>query len=398
MGSETHLRLVYMSLSGVNTSKPVRKLVKTPWIVVQTCDAIHAHVDSCVPKEKKRILLIVNPKSGKGDGGALIEEHCMPVLHAAHAQVDTYVTNAPHHATTIIQGADVSQYDAIISAGGDGTFHEILQGMLRRDDWKLCVDTLSLVQAPCGSGNALAASLGIWDVATAAYVAIRGRTSKIDVATILQPSTNRIMFSFLSVTFGLIANLDIGTEHLRWMGGNRFVWGALKEIFSQRVYPCHVTYIDGDECMQKTSTRHVYKGPPLHFLGSLVSDDGICIDQVHGIDDSWQQLSGDFQLFSMSNLPWLDMNFNLHPHARMSGGTYNFLYCLGKQGIMKSLKLMTESEKGMHMHLVEERHISAFRIDPIAENTWLVIDGEAIERAPVYGEVHPKLLSVMCPP
>lgn len=397
VGAETHLRLLYMPLTGVETSKPVRKLVRTPWLIVDSSDCIDAHVGRCVPREKKSILMIVNPKSGKGDADALIENYCLPILEAAGVCVDKRVTEAPHHATEIMHETDVSGYDIILSAGGDGTFHEILQGLLLRDDWKECTDSMSLMQVPCGSGNALAASYGIWGVATAAYVAIKGRKSSIDVATIIQPSTNTIIFSFLSVTFGLIANLDIGTENLRWMGGQRFIWGAIKEILSQRVYACHVRYIENDESLENTTVSSAYKGPPLQFLGPLVSDEGTCRD-VQGIDDTWEQVSGDFQLFSMSNLPWLDMNFNLHPHARMYGGSYNFLYCLGKQGIMKSLRLMTDSEKGLHMHLIEERQVKAFRIDPVAENTWLVIDGEAIERAPVYGEVHHGLISIVGPP
>ena len=39
--------------------------------------------------------------------------------------------------------------------------------------------------------------------------------------------------------------------------------------------------------------------------------------------------------------------------------------------------------------------MTAFRIDPIAENTWLVIDGEAIDRSVIYGQVHRNLLSIL---
>lgn len=383
-----------MPVVGLKTNRPVRELKKTPWLVVDSLDTLDKHIRLCVPK--KNILLIVNPKSGKGDAEILIEKNCMPILEAAGACVDKFVTESPRHATKIVRDINVSQYDVILSAGGDGTFHEILQGLLNRDDWKRCIDSVSLVQVPCGSGNALAASSGIWDVSTASYTALRGRKTKIDIATIVQPSTGMVLFSFLSVTFGLIANLDIGTEHLRWMGGQRFIWGALREIFSQRMYACDVMYVEADDLMGDATAQGTLKHPPLQFLGPLLSEDGTCTHNCP-VDERWNRLSGDYQLFSMSNLPWLDMNFNLHPHADMSGGTYNFLYCLGKQGIMKSMKLMTASEQGNHMHLVQEKNIRAFRIDPIAENTWLVIDGEAIERAPIYGEIHPQLLCILLP-
>lgn len=58
---------------------------------------------------------------------------------------------------------------------------------------------------------------GMWDVVTAAWAVCKGRTRAIDIVSVLQPPTTRF-FSFLSLNFGLISNLDIGTEHLRWVG------------------------------------------------------------------------------------------------------------------------------------------------------------------------------------
>ena len=39
---------------------------------------------------------------------------------------------------------------------------------------------------------------------------------------------NRQYLSFLSTAAGLMADLDLGTEHLRWMGDSRFVVGYLQ--------------------------------------------------------------------------------------------------------------------------------------------------------------------------
>ena len=43
---------------------------------------------------------------------------------------------------------------------------------------------------------------------------MQGRQAPIDIISILQPPHPR-RYAFLSITLGLIANLDIGTEHLR---------------------------------------------------------------------------------------------------------------------------------------------------------------------------------------
>lgn len=49
---------------------------------------------------------------------------------------------------------------------------------------------------------------------------------KVDLFSFKQGSQRRI--SFMSQTVGLMADLDIETEHLRWMGDVRFIWGYLR--------------------------------------------------------------------------------------------------------------------------------------------------------------------------
>lgn len=199
-----------------------KKLLVSPWFAGSSED-LAEHVEAARPLRKK-ILIIVNPKSGKGNARKLVEDDCLPVLRAAGAVTDVVVTDAPHHATRIIENHEgLGAYDVIMSAGGDGTFHELLAGLLVRDDWRDVVSKVCLVQVPCGSGNALAASSGHRTVSRAAYAAIRGHPMPLDIASIIQPSTQKRFVSFLSITYGLIANLDIGTEHLRWMGAQRYV-------------------------------------------------------------------------------------------------------------------------------------------------------------------------------
>ena len=52
------------------------------------------------------------------------------------------------------------------------------------------------------------------NLATALHAVVKGRSAPIDIVSVLQPPHGR-RFAFLSITFGLIANLDIGTEQLR---------------------------------------------------------------------------------------------------------------------------------------------------------------------------------------
>lgn len=49
---------------------------------------------------------------------------------------------------------------------------------------------------------------------------------KVDVFSFTQNGKRTI--SFMSQALGLAADLDVGTDHLRWMGETRFMYGFLR--------------------------------------------------------------------------------------------------------------------------------------------------------------------------
>jgi sphingosine kinase len=62
---------------------------------------------------------------------------------------------------------------------------------------------------------------------------------KIDLFSMSHGDTRTI--TFMSQALGLMADLDLGTEHLRWMGDTRFVYGYLREgTLNIRSYPLKV--------------------------------------------------------------------------------------------------------------------------------------------------------------
>ena len=60
----------------------------------------------------------------------------------------------------------------------------------------------------------MAANCGLWNAVTAAHAIWKGRQCPIDIMSIVQPGRPR-MYSFLSLAFGMVANLDVGTNDLR---------------------------------------------------------------------------------------------------------------------------------------------------------------------------------------
>lgn len=55
---------------------------------------------------------------------------------------------------------------------------------------------------------------------------VSGRPMNVDVFSMTQGGKRTI--SFMSQALGLMADVDIGTENLRWMGDTRFVVGLVR--------------------------------------------------------------------------------------------------------------------------------------------------------------------------
>ncbi len=100
--------------------------------------------------------------------------------------------------------------------------HEVLQGLLARPDWATAVKT-PLAQLPGGSSNALCANAGYFNPVAAVHALLRMQVVPLDVIAVQQPSSSKVYYSFLSLTYGIIACMDVGTEPLRcvcvWVGG-----------------------------------------------------------------------------------------------------------------------------------------------------------------------------------
>jgi diacylglycerol kinase family enzyme len=104
-----------------------------------------------------------------------------------------------------------------------------LQGLVRHLNPEAL--KLPLCHVPSGSGNGIAASTGVWTPQHAALAIIKGNVCPMDAATVMQPRSGTRRLAILSISFGMLTDLDLGTEHLRkLLGGERFTYGAVREV------------------------------------------------------------------------------------------------------------------------------------------------------------------------
>ena len=123
---------------------------------------------------QKRIMLIVNPVSGRGQYKSEIS-HILEVLCRRGAAVTVYMTQHSGHARELA-AAHGGQYDIVACLGGDGTLGETISGLMELDHRP------PVGYIPLGTTNDMATTLNLpKDAIRAAEVILEGVPIPIDI-------------------------------------------------------------------------------------------------------------------------------------------------------------------------------------------------------------------------
>ncbi|XP_024940800.1 sphingosine kinase 2 isoform X3 [Cephus cinctus] len=215
---------------------PVPKMLMSP-----THGNLESLLNAC-PGEQKKLLVLLNPKSGPGRGRETFQRRIHPILSEAERHYDIHITKYPNYAREFVRTKDIYQWCGILAVGGDGILFEVINGIFERPDWEKAVKELPLGVIPCGSGNGLAKSIAHakqepYDpnpMLISALSVVKSKKTPIDLIRI--ETRSQIMFSFLSVGWGFLADIDIESERLRVIGGQRFTVWSVARLIGLRTY------------------------------------------------------------------------------------------------------------------------------------------------------------------
>lgn len=407
---------------------------------------VEALLDRSYPggvKRRKRIKVLVNPFGGQGNGQKLWTREVEPIFAAAKCEVDVEKTAYRGHAIEIAEKIDVDAFDAIACASGDGLPHEVFNGLAKQKDAKRALSKVAVVQLPCGSGNAMSLNLTGTDSPSLAAVAIvKGIRSSLDLVAITQGDQR--YYSFLSQAVGIIAESDLGTESLRWMGALRFTWGFLVRLMGQTVYPAEVSWaIETDDKRAIQENHHRFLSEHLALTAKKLSqgeesESEVSIPAPASPDSDttptlrYGTINDPLPSnFTTHDLPTLG-NFYTGNMAYMSPDTPFFPVALPTDGLMDSItidglvprltavRMLTSVEQGTLMNFpeVNYRKVTGYRITPHVTpggdgkglkaklSRWLggagkekegyiAIDGERVPFEPFQAEVIPGLGTVL---
>ena len=177
-----------------------------------------------VAQRRKRIKVLINPFGGSGRAEKLFTQEIEPIFAAARCELDVEKTLYSGHAEEIARDIDLDSYDAIACCSGDGTPHEVFNGLGNRANGGEALSRMAVAHLPCGSGNAMSWNLyGTGSPSMAALCIVKGSRMQLDLVSVTQDEMRRL--SFLSQAIGIVAESDLGTENIRWMGPARFTVG-----------------------------------------------------------------------------------------------------------------------------------------------------------------------------
>lgn len=216
------------------------------------------------------LLLIVNPAAKHGTTERLVPIIERLLHNVAH---DTVLTTSMGEAVDIAEQAE--GYDILVAVGGDGTVHEVLNGVMRRPEGSR--PAIGLV--PTGSGNDTRRMLGVPDdIADAVLALATGVRRSVDVGV-----CNGVYFNN-SFAAGLDARVTAKAVEYKVTTKRSGLWlylTALMHVLFHELYPHRVRVSwDGEapvssELLIVAATIGPTYGGGFYITPDAVIDDGL---------------------------------------------------------------------------------------------------------------------------
>lgn len=310
-----------------------------------------------------RAALIYNPASGQRPAkrAARIAQ-AIRVLDAAGIEVETIATTSPESAAEQARHAAAEGFETILACGGDGTVHEVLQGLVG-------LSNVALGVIPMGTANALASDLGISSSSAKAAKAL------LDAVPVRVP-VGRIFYRQAD-----------GAERSRYfivaagVGVDAHFFSRLDSRLKQRFG--YLAYLI--EALRLWATHHF----PMF--------------RAHFSDDAAQNIrTADLsQLLSVRISNFGGAVQNLVPGAALHKESLTTV-AIGTSSRLRYLRFMVavwcrSHRYGHPIELIEATTIQCEEIEAAATQTYVEADGELLGTLPARIDVVPDALTLLVP-
>jgi YegS/Rv2252/BmrU family lipid kinase len=204
----------------------------------------------------KRIKLIFNPHADRGRAWDIASS--LKAIIAGHTEFEWASTEYPGHAVEIARQAALDGCDAVAALGGDGTVHEIVNGLM-----SVPADCRPLLAAvPIGSGNDFCHNIGIpGDHETAMQRILTGSPRRIDVGRVTDGS-GRTEYWDNTLGIGFDATVTIYSYQItRLQGFSMYLWAVIQTILRNHTAPRMRIQTDQESIDDQVLMLTVCNGP-----------------------------------------------------------------------------------------------------------------------------------------
>ena len=297
-----------------------------------------------------KILLIVNPVSGNKNSTKILP-NIKSILKKEFDLTDIIKTEYPNHIEEIVLNYNFDSLHCICIIGGDGSFHEAINGMLNRKDQK----KIPLALIPSGSGNSLCRDLNLLDPLKATKNIINQNKMKIDILKITDYNQN-IIYSFNIVGWGMVTDIGIKAEKYRWLGTSRYTILSLFQILLKRTRFANIVYTNNN--------------------------------------NKKNEINKELMFIMLSNTIHTGKGMKIAPKAKLNDGLVDLLL-IENISRFKLLKLMPKLFTGQHIDDDDVKYTQAKKIEFTSKNkNALNIDGEIKGTSPFKLEIISKAIEI----
>jgi sphingosine kinase len=168
--------------------------------------------------------------------------------------------------------------------------------------------------------------------------------------------------SFLTFTWGIIAEVDIESEKIHWLGFRRFdVWAVVRVLF-----------------LRKYRVKFSYTADPAYTNNAPSIQDPV----------SWTTIEDDIILFWASQVSHASVVVHVSPKTKLGGGVFTILLVRGSVSRYRLALILLGMETGSHEHMVGTEWIqcTAYRLEATGpKQSFNDLDGEVVANGPIQG-------------
>ncbi|CAF0716578.1 unnamed protein product [Brachionus calyciflorus] len=373
----------------------------------------------------KPFLVFLNPNSGSGKAIKLFFNQIVPMWKEMNIKFKVIDTLYANHAKELIKQIDLEKYRGIIVISGDGLVYEIFNGLLSRSDWQKS-KAIPVGQIAAGSANGFSSSIArlcgecfqfdkIENFASVmSFVFAKSKPIQMDLVSV--QLENRIFInSFLNIEWAMVADVDYESEQFRFLGGSRFVIGALRRVINLRRYKGRVSFMPADDYI-----NYCPKDPNVNILKNTnnYSDKFLERQRLKNtelnfeykylkpleekVPNDWLTIEDDFVLFCAVNLPLMGTDLIISPDTKLDDGCMMLTYVRAGVPRLRVLQLFDDAAKGKFLEnpYIEFVKVKAFRLEPLDDHKQgnIMIDGEKVHYGSLQAEVLPQFVRALANP